>query len=158
MARHCLVFKEGTMQIKLLRLHTNARLPEYKTTHSSGADIYACLDSEVMLKPQEIQLIPTGFSMEIPEGYEAQIRPRSGLAVKGISVPNAPGTIDADYRGEVKIILINLGKEDFVIKNHDRIAQMIIARTEKAEFDFAGELTETKRGAGGFGSTGVGKK
>jgi dUTP pyrophosphatase len=131
--------------------------PEYKTTHSAGADIYACLASDVTLRPMEIQLIPTGFSMELPEGYEAQVRPRSGLAVKGITVPNSPGTIDADYRGEVKIILMNLGKSDFIIRHHDRIAQMVIAKAENAEFSIEEELTDTVRGTGGFGSTGVGK-
>lgn len=143
------------VQIKIKKLHPGAMLPEYKTLHSAGADIYACLDREVSIGATEIILIPTGFSMEIPEGYEAQIRPRSGLAVKGISVPNAPGTIDADYRGEVKIILINLSKEPFIVRHHDRIAQMVIAEVEKAEFVFDDELTQTHRGEGGFGSTGV---
>lgn len=146
------------MLIKLKKVHPAAVLPEYKTMHSAGADIYACLDGETTLRPKEIKLIPTGFSMEIPEGYEAQIRPRSGLALKGISIPNAPGTIDSDYRGEVKIILINLGEEDFTIQPHDRIAQMVAARVEKADFVFESELSQTFRGTGGFGSTGIQKK
>ncbi len=143
------------MLIKLKPLHPAALLPEYKTVHSAGADIYACLDEDIILQPMEIKLIPTGFAMEIPQGFEAQIRPRSGLASRGISIPNAPGTIDADYRGEVKVILINLGKEAFTIKNHDRIAQMVISKVEKAEFKFEENISETERGEGGFGSTGV---
>ncbi len=145
------------MEIKIKKLHSQAQLPAYQTLHSAGADIYACLDQPVVLHPMEIQLIPTGFAMEIPEGYEAQVRPRSGLGAKGISVPNAPGTIDADYRGEVKVILINLSGKDFTIQHHDRIAQMVIAPTVQAVFHFHDELSDTERGAGGFGSTGVKK-
>jgi dUTP pyrophosphatase len=145
------------MEIKIKKLHQEAQLPQYQTLHSAGADLYACLDKEVTLAPMEIKLIPTGFAMEIPEGYEAQIRPRSGLGVKGISVPNAPGTIDADYRGEVKVILINLSGADFTIQHHDRIAQMVIAPTVQAVFNFHDELSDTVRGSGGFGSTGVKK-
>ncbi len=143
------------MVIKIKLLHKNAILPEYKTTLSAGADICACLDSEILIKPMEIKIIPSGFSIEIPEGYEAQIRPRSGLAVRGISIPNAPGTIDSDYRGEVKIIMINLGQNDFLIKNHDRIAQMIISPIIKCKFQIEEELSFTVRGNGGFGSTGI---
>lgn len=145
------------MKVKILKLRPDAMPPKYQTDHSAGADVYACLDSDVTLHPMEIQLIPTGFSMELPVGHEAQIRPRSGLGAKGITVPNSPGTIDADYRGEVKIILMNLGRENFVIRNHDRIAQMVIAKVDKADFSVETELTETARGKGGFGSTGVGK-
>jgi len=145
------------MLIKLKSINPDALMPEYKTIHSSGADIYACLDEDIILHPMEIKLIPTGFAMEIPEGFEAQIRPRSGLASKGISIPNAPGTIDADYRGEVKVILVNLGKEPFTIRNHDRIAQMVITKVEKAEFKFEDNISKTDRGDGGFGSTGVKK-
>ncbi len=145
------------MQIKIKKLHKNALLPEYKTAYSSGADIYACLAEDLVLRPMEIRLIPTGFSIEIPKGFEIQIRPRSSLALEGISIPNAPGTIDADYRGEVKVILINLGKNDFTIKNQDRIAQMVLAKTQRAEFVFEDVLSDTERGSGGFGSTGKGK-
>ena len=145
------------MIVKIKKLNDAAAVPEYKTSMSAGADIYACLDSPVIIKPSEIVMVPTGISIEVPEGFEAQVRPRSGLAAKGISIPNSPGTIDADYRGEVKIIIINLGKADFQINHHDRIAQIIISRVEKAEFKLNDELTETERGNGGFGSTGIGK-
>lgn len=145
------------MNLKLKKVHSGAQIPEYKTAQSAGADIYACLDEDMLLKPQEIKLVPTGLVMEIPSGYEVQIRPRSGFAVKGISIPNAPGTIDSDYRGEVKVILINLSQQDFVIKNHDRIAQMVLAKVEQAAFQLVDEVTETERGSGGFGSTGTGR-
>jgi len=144
-------------KIKIKKLHPHAMLPAYQTLHSAGADLYACLDEDVVMKPMEIVMIPTGFAMEILEGYEAQIRPRSGLGAKGISVPNAPGTIDADYRGEVKVLLINLSGSEFRISHHDRIAQMVIAPTMQAAFYFSDELSETARGAGGFGSTGIKK-
>ena len=145
------------MEIKIKKLHPHAMLPVYQTLHSAGADLYACLDEEMLMKPMEIIMVPTGFAMEIPEGYEAQIRPRSGLGAKGISVPNAPGTIDADYRGEVKVLLINLSGSDFRISHHDRVAQMVIAPVTQAVFHFTEELGKTKRGTGGFGSTGVKK-
>lgn len=145
------------MEIKIQKLHPGAQLPAYQTLHSAGADIYACLDAPLVLKPQQILMIPTGFAMEIPEGYEAQIRPRSGLGAKGISIPNAPGTIDADYRGEVKVILINLSGSDFTVQHHDRIAQMVITPALQAVFTFHEELSSTERGSGGFGSTGLRK-
>lgn len=145
------------MKVKIKKLHSNALPPEYKTAHSAGADLYACLDKDAVIRPMEIVMVPTGFSMELPEGHEAQVRPRSGLAAKGITVPNSPGTIDADYRGEVKVILMNLGKENFTIHHHDRIAQMVIAKVDKASFQVEEELSETERGSGGFGSTGVSK-
>ena len=130
-------------------------LPSYSTVHSAGMDIRANLDSDIVLKPMERTLVKTGLFLEIPEGYEAQIRPRSGLAIsKGITVLNSPGTIDADYRGEVCIILINLSREDFIIKDGERVCQMIIARHEKAEWIQVDYLVETERGAGGFGHTG----
>ena len=130
-------------------------LPSYSTVHSAGMDIRANLDSDIVLKPLDRTLVKTGLFLEIPEGYEAQIRPRSGLAIsKGITVLNSPGTIDADYRGEVCIILINLSREDFIIKDGERICQMIIARHEKAEWIQVDYLVETERGAGGFGHTG----
>ena len=130
-------------------------LPEYATSLSAGVDIRANLDLPVLLKPLERKLIPTGLFIELPAGYEAQIRPRSGLAIKkGITVLNSPGTIDADYRGEVCIILVNISTEDFVINDGERICQMVIATHAQAEWSEVLELNETDRGAGGFGSTG----
>ena len=146
------------MQIKIKKLHPLAGIPEYQTLHAAGADLTACLEEPLTIAPMEIRAVPTGFAMEIPAGYEAQIRPRSGLASKGLSVPNAPGTIDADYRGEVKVLLLNLGKESFIIRHHDRIAQMVIAPVIQAEFTATETLSETGRGEGGFGSTGIHKK
>lgn len=131
-------------------------LPHYATTQSAGMDIRANLDRPIVLKPLQRCLVPTGLFMALPEGYEAQIRPRSGLALKkGVTVLNTPGTIDADYRGEVGIILINLSQEDFVIEDGERIAQMVIARYEQAEWIAVDVLDETERGAGGFGHSGV---
>ncbi|MCE3011294.1 MAG: dUTP diphosphatase [Proteobacteria bacterium] len=130
-------------------------LPQYQSELASGFDVRAQLDLPMTLKKGERALIPTALSFEIPAGYEIQARPRSGLAIKhGISLVNTPGTIDADYRGEVKIILINLGQEDFLIQDQDRIAQLVIAPVFQADFQFVEELGETHRGAGGFGSTG----
>jgi len=131
-------------------------LPSYETIHSAGMDLRANLDKPIILKTLERALIPTGLFIEIPEGHEAQIRPRSGLAFKkGVTVLNTPGTIDADYRGEIKVILINLSNEEFIVEDGERIAQMIIARHERAELNKVNELTETTRGAGGFGHTGT---
>ena len=131
------------------------KLPGYETVLSAGMDLRANLDAPVKLASLERALIPTGLYIELPEGYEAQIRPRSGLAIKkGISLVNTPGTIDADYRGEIKIILINLSKEDFRVEDGERIAQMIISRHEKAEWKEVERLGETERGAGGFGHSG----
>lgn len=131
-------------------------LPHYATTQSAGMDIRANLDQPIVLKPLQRCLVPTGLFMALPEGYEAQIRPRSGLALKkGVTVLNTPGTIDADYRGEVGIILINLSQEDFVIEDGERIAQMVIAKYEQAEWIAVDVLDETERGAGGFGHSGV---
>lgn len=134
-----------------------AIVPEYKTAGAAGADLCAYLPSQnVTLSPGKSALIPTGLLFEIPDGYEVQVRPRSGLAAKnGVTVLNTPGTIDSDYRGEVKVILINLGEEEFTINDGDRIAQMVIAPVTTAEFTFAENLSETDRGAGGMGSTGV---
>jgi dUTP pyrophosphatase len=130
-------------------------LPAYATDASSGMDLRAYLEQPVVLKPFERVLVPTGLAMAIPEGYEAQVRPRSGLAINhGVTVLNTPGTIDADYRGEVKVILINLGSEPFEIKNGDRIAQVIFKRTERAVWQVVEKLPESGRGEGGFGSTG----
>jgi dUTP pyrophosphatase len=130
-------------------------LPAYSTDLSAGMDVRASIDSDIILKPKERTLVKTGLFLEIPVGYEAQIRPRSGLALKnGITILNSPGTIDADYRGEVGIILINCSSEDFVIKDGERICQMIIAKHEKAEWISVENLEETERGKGGFGHTG----
>lgn len=142
------------MQVKIIN-KSNNQLPAYETSSSAGLDLRAFIDSDIVLKPFERKLIPTGLYIELPDGFEAQIRPRSGLAIKnGITVLNSPGTIDADYRGEIKVILINLGSDDFTIKSGERICQMVIARHEKAEFVEVSEISETERGAGGFGHTG----
>ena len=142
------------MEIKIVN-KSNNELPAYSTQHSAGMDLRAFLLAPIMLKPLERKLIPTGLFVEIPVGYEAQIRPRSGLALKkGITVLNSPGTIDADYRGEVGIILINLSNEDFVIESGERICQMIVAAHETVQWNLVEKLEETKRGEGGFGHTG----
>ena len=142
------------MRVKIINKSNNA-LPAYETASSAGMDLRAFLDADVVLKPFERKLIPTGLYIELPDGYEAQIRPRSGLAIKsGITVLNSPGTIDADYRGEIKVIIINLSNQDFTIKSGERICQMVIAKHEKAEFIEVEEISETERGAGGFGHTG----
>ena len=143
------------MEIKIINRSDNS-LPAYETLHAAGMDLKAFLEEPVLLKPMHRQLIPTGIFIELPEGYEAQIRPRSGLAFKhGITVLNTPGTIDADYRGEIGVILVNLSNDDFVINNGERIAQLIIAKHERAEWIPVEELSETSRGEGGFGSTGT---
>ncbi len=132
-------------------------LPTYATEHSAGMDLTAALEEAIELAPGERALIPTGISIALPPGYEAQIRPRSGLAVKhGVTVLNTPGTIDADYRGEIKVVLINHGQEDFTVERGMRIAQMVIARHANVKWRVVKELEETERGEGGFGSTGTG--
>jgi dUTP pyrophosphatase len=142
------------MKIRILNKSPHA-LPAYETEHSAGMDLRAWVKERVVLKPMERKLIGTGLFMEIPVGYEAQVRPRSGLALKhGITVLNTPGTIDADYRGEVCVILINLSEKEFEINDGDRIAQMIISRHEKAEIIWSDEINNTARGAGGFGHSG----
>jgi dUTP pyrophosphatase len=142
------------MKVKIINRSKHA-LPAYETIASAGMDLRANLEQEIVLKPLERKLIPTGLFMELPIGTEAQVRPRSGLALKkGITVLNSPGTVDADYRGEVGVILINLSNEDFVIADGERIAQLVIAKHERAEWEEATELSSTERGAGGFGSTG----
>ena len=142
------------MIIKIINQSTNP-LPEYSTVHSAGMDLRASLSQPIVLKPLERVLVPTGLFIELPVGYEAQIRPRSGLALKkGITVLNSPGTIDADYRGEVGIILINLSTEDFVIEHGERICQMVSARHEHSSWEMVEILEETRRGSGGFGHTG----
>ena len=142
------------MKIRIVNNSKHA-LPEYATALSAGMDLRANLAEAVVLKPLERKLIPTGLFIELPAGYEAQIRPRSGLAIKhGISLVNTPGTIDADYRGEIGVIMINLSNEDFVINDGERICQMVIAAHERAEWIEVEELNTTERGAGGFGHTG----
>lgn len=143
--------------VRIKKLHDNAIIPQYATSHSAGVDLSACLSEPIVLKSGESKIVPCGIAIALPEGFEAQVRPRSGLAAKNlVTVLNSPGTIDADYRGEIKVILINHSKVDFEIENGMRIAQMIIARHETADFsetDFS--EAETERGTGGFGSTGV---
>ncbi len=142
------------MNIKIVNKSKHS-LPKYETTASAGMDLRANLDSPVTLKPLQRYLVPTGIFIEIPVGYEAQVRPRSGLAIKkGVTVLNTPGTIDADYRGEVMVVLINLSSDDFIVNDGERIAQMIIARHEKAEWVEVNILEDSGRGAGGFGHTG----
>ena len=131
-------------------------LPQYATALSAGMDLRANIEEPVTLKPLERRLIPTGLHIALPAGYEAQVRPRSGLALKkGITVLNAPGTVDADYRGDIGVVLINLSQEDFVVEDGERIAQLVIARHEQAEFELVEVLDETERGEGGYGHTGV---
>ena len=143
------------MKIQIIN-KTHHALPEYATPQSAGMDLRAHLDEPITLAPMERRLVPTGLFMALPQGYEAQVRPRSGLAIKkGITVLNSPGTVDADYRGEVCVILINLSNEPFVINDGERIAQMVIARHEQPEIVEVEELDDTERGAGGFGHTGV---
>jgi dUTP pyrophosphatase len=135
--------------------HSENPLPHYATSGAAGMDIYAFLKESVTLKPMERVLIPTGLFIEIPSNYEIQIRPRSGLALKqGITCLNTPGTIDSDYRGEIKVLLINLSNEEQTISNQDRIAQMVLAKTEKAHFKLVTQIDSTQRGEGGFGHTG----
>jgi len=141
--------------IKQLDEARDLPLPSYMSDSAAGMDLYAHVTGELTIKPMQRVVVPCGFKMAMPPGFEAQVRPRSGLALKhGISMPNAPGTIDADYRGEVGVLLINLGDEDFVVHRGDRIAQMIISRVERVSFVAAGDLPESWRGEGGFGSTG----
>lgn len=143
------------MKVKIVK-NNPFKLPEYETKGSAGVDLQANVENFVVLKPMERALVPTGLFIEIPEGYEAQVRARSGLAIKhGISLVNGIGTIDSDYRGEIKVILINLGDKDFTINSGDRIAQMVFIKHEQANFELVEELNETDRGIGGFGHTGV---
>ena len=147
------------VKVLIKKLNSKVQLPKYKTDGSSGMDLMAFIASSINIKPQETALIPTGISIAIPEDTEVQIRPRSGLAVNSsVSVLNTPGTIDSDYRGEIKIILFNHGKEEFVVNNNDRIAQMILMPVIKVEFEEVENLPKTLRGSGGFGSTGKWKK
>lgn len=142
------------MRVKIINKSNNS-LPKYATAYSAGMDLRANLQEPVTLKPLERALIPTGLFLELPAGYEAQIRPRSGLAVKhGVSVLNSPGTIDADYRGEIRVVLVNLSNKDFVINHGERICQMVVAKHASVEWDETQELEASDRGAGGFGHTG----
>ena len=143
------------MEIKIVNKSNNP-VPNYGTEAAAGVDLRAFIEQDILIRPMQRILIKTGLFMEIPVGYEAQVRPRSGLAIKkGITVLNSPGTIDADYRGEIMVILINLSNEDFIVKTGDRIAQMVIAAHEQANWKLVETLDDTERGAGGFGSTGV---
>jgi dUTP pyrophosphatase len=143
------------MIVRIINKSKNS-LPGYETIHSAGMDLRADLETTMQLKPMERKLVPTGLHIELPEGFEAQIRPRSGLAYKyGISIVNSPGTIDADYRGEIKVLLINLSTEVFEINAGDRIAQMVVAKHEKVDWEPVEILNDTVRGAGGYGHTGV---
>lgn len=142
------------MKVKIIN-KSHHPLPEYATSYSAGMDIRAYISEVITLKPLERALVPTGLYLELPQGYEAQIRPRSGLALKhGLTVLNSPGTIDADYRGEIRVILVNLSNEDFVINDGERICQMVIASHAQVIWDAVEAISETERGAGGFGHTG----
>ncbi|HBJ76518.1 MAG TPA: dUTP diphosphatase [Porphyromonadaceae bacterium] len=142
------------MKVRIINRSSHP-LPEYATGMSAGMDLRASIEDDVVLKPGERKLVPTGLFIELPEGFEAQIRPRSGLALKyGITVLNSPGTIDADYRGELKVLLVNLSNETFVIRNGERICQMVVAKHEKVEWECVETLTDTERGEGGYGHTG----
>ena len=151
----CYNIRMNRIDVKIIS-EKGAVIPEYKTAGAAGADVCAHIESDVVIPVGKSAMIPTGLFFEIPEGYEIQVRPRSGLAAKnGVTVLNTPGTIDSDYRGELRVILINLGNENFTIHNNDRIAQIIIAPVTQAVFIPALSLSETERGTGGFGSTGV---
>lgn len=142
------------MQVRIIN-QSNNPLPAYETSGSAGMDLRAYTDADIVVKAGARLLVPTGIYIELPDGYEAQIRPRSGMALKhGISLPNTPATIDSDYRGEIKVAVINLSQEDFVIRSGDRIAQMVIAKYERIQWEATDALSETQRGHGGFGHTG----
>lgn len=145
--------------VQILRLRDDAIVPQYMTDHAAGLDLCAALDGSILLEPGSRMLVPTGLAMAIPVGYEGQVRPRSGLALKkGVTLVNSPGTIDADYRGEIGVIMINHGESPFSINHGDRIAQMLISPVTHAELQVVDTLEETARGAGGFGHTGVGNE
>ena len=144
------------MKLKITRMEHNKHLPEYKTEGASGMDLYAAIDKEITIKPLERVLIPTGIKIELPVEYEAQVRARSGLSIKhGITLINAIGTIDSDYRGEICVGLVNISNEEYTINPEDRIAQLVIMPIEKAQIEVTDELSDSERGEGGFGSTGV---
>ena len=143
------------IKVQIKKLNSKVKVPKYKTDGSSGVDLEAFIENPIIVEPNSSKLIPTGISLSIPQDCEVQVRPRSGLAAESsISVLNTPGTIDSDYRGEIKIILFNHGNEQFVVKNGDRIAQMVLVPVFKFQFEEVNELTQTNRGSGGFGSTG----
>jgi len=143
-------------KIQIKKLSNSVLIPKYETPGSSGMDIAAHINESIVINPGERALVPTGFSLAIPKGHEVQIRPRSGLAAKkSITVLNTPGTIDADYRGEIKVILINLGKDKFIVENRERIAQMVVCPIDQVQLEEVKELSKTDRGSGGFGSTGT---
>ncbi len=142
--------------VKIIKVKYCNKAPSYQSSEAAGADIRAEIDKDIVIKPLQRVVVPTGIYLELPTGFEAQVRPRSGLAAKhGITVLNSPGTIDSDYRGEIRVILINLSDEDFIIKNGERIAQMVIAPVVQADFVKDGVLSNSLRGSGGFGSTGM---
>lgn len=144
------------IEVKISKLNAKALIPKYMTVGASGLDVCACLETPLPLGSLERTAVPTGLSVEIPQGYEIQVRPRSGLSFKqGLTVVNAPGTIDSDYRGEVKILLVNLSKETVTINSGDRIAQLVLQKVERIDWVETSTLSETRRGAGGFGSTGI---
>jgi dUTP pyrophosphatase len=150
-----LLYKSRMIKIKVIN-KGKQKLPEYATSQSAGMDLRANIDEPICLKPLERRLIPTGLHIALPQGYEAQIRPRSGLALKhGVTVLNTPGTIDADYRGEVMVLLVNFSSTDFIVNDGERIAQMVIARHEQGEFQIVETLDDTERGEGGYGHTGI---
>ncbi len=143
------------VRIEWRRLSPLARIPAYQTSLAAGMDVHAAITEPMLLEPNRVVLVPTGFALAIPEGFEAQVRPRSGLSTKhGVTVPNAPGTIDADYRGEVMVALINLGRADFTVEPGMRVAQLVFAPVARADIAEVAELSSTERGTGGFGSTG----
>ena len=142
------------LKVKIQKINELAKLPKRMTEHAAGYDIYSCNEEDIVIKSGRVVLIPTGIAISLPVGFEAQVRSRSGLAIKNqIGVLNSPGTIDADYRGEIKIILFNFGKTDFIITNHTRIAQMVVSHHESIDFIITDQLDETDRGSGGFGHT-----
>jgi len=144
------------IKVKVSRLNKQALIPSYMSSGAAGCDVHACLDHALMIKPGERHAVPTGLSVEIPEGYEIQVRPRSGLAFKkGLTVINAPGTIDSDYRGEIKVLVVNLGSENVEVAPQDRIAQLVLQKVDQIQWQETETLNSTERGTGGFGSTGV---
>jgi len=147
------------VEVKIKKLNPKATLPAYQTEHAAAMDVHACIDTPITLQPLERAMIPTGLAFEIPEGYEMQVRARSGLSIKhGLTMVNGVGTIDADYRGELNILVINLGQEPFVIEPDMRVAQLLVTKYDKVVWNVAETLSETDRGEGGFGSTGFDKK
>ena len=144
------------VEVKITRCRSEARLPRYMTEQAAGMDLYAVLDGDVVLPPGRRVMVPTGIAIALPSGYEAQVRPRSGLAAKhGVTLVNSPGTIDADYRGEISVIIINHGETDFIINDGERIAQMIVAPVSRCRWNLVENLAVSERGSGGFGHTGV---